>query len=577
MFEHRAGDSPEGGPPVASATVVRLAFADVVAAFGVPLEAPGAAGPGTGLSALPGGPLLAARLATIDLDGLSDAELREVVAGWERVAARAHAGAAAAAAALADREAMNPGRPEDAARVDPLAVVATDLSLRLGVSRQAAATLVTTGRALGRELLATGAALARGDLDWAKARAVVQGLAGVPWQVAQVVEDEVLPRAPRRTVSQLERDVAEALAEADPQDAEERAGRATERRRVERPRRLPDGMACVRAVVPAEVALRLDATLHAAALAAASRPDERRTVDQLRADVLDAMARDAWDRGWVGPAPGEATDARPGPGWRLAHSARRRAQVQVTVGVGTLLGLDDRPGHLAGYGPVDAATARRIAAEGTWRRLLVDEPTGTVVDVGRTRYEPPPDLAELVTTRDRYCVVPTCSVPAASCDLDHTVPFRPGQPNVGTSGATEAANLAALCRTHHLLKTHGGLRVEQPAPGHFVLRTPTGGVWLSTPPRPPGVPQVCHLPKGTDGAGRPPSVAHPPPRGADPPEPAVPPPGVADPRDGAGGAPGDAGPREGAGGAPDDADSREGAGGAPDDADPTRGAYSPPS
>ena len=59
----------------------------------------------------------------------------------------------------------------------------------------------------------------------------------------------------------------------------------------------------------------------------------------------------------------------------------------------------------------------------------MDEPTGTVVDVGRTGYEPPAELAELVRIRDAYCVVPTCSVPAASCDLDHTVPFRPGRPD----------------------------------------------------------------------------------------------------------------------------------------------------
>jgi hypothetical protein len=53
----------------------------------------------------------------------------------------------------------------------------------------------------------------------------------------------------------------------------------------------------------------------------------------------------------------------------------------VSVGIGTLLGLDDRPGELAGYGPVGADVAQALARDGTWRRLLVDEPSGTVLDV----------------------------------------------------------------------------------------------------------------------------------------------------------------------------------------------------
>ena len=35
----------------------------------------------------------------------------------------------------------------------------------------------------------------------------------------------------------------------------------------------------------------------------------------------------------------------------------------------TLLGLDDDPCELTGYGPIPADLGRRIAANGTWRRL----------------------------------------------------------------------------------------------------------------------------------------------------------------------------------------------------------------
>ena len=70
------------------------------------------------------------------------------------------------------------------------------------------------------------------------------------------------------------------------------------------------------------------------------------------------------------------------------RSARRSrgASVEITVPISTLLGLDQQPGHLHGYGPITADVARRIATKGTWRRLLTDPVTGTLLDYGTTRY-----------------------------------------------------------------------------------------------------------------------------------------------------------------------------------------------
>src|SRR5207248_2123178 len=58
--------------------------------------------------------------------------------------------------------------------------------------------------------------------------------------------------------------------------------------------------------------------------------------------------------------------------------------VRVTVPISTLMGLDDQPGDLAGYGPIPAAVARDIAAGGTWKRLLTDPVSGMLLDYGRT-------------------------------------------------------------------------------------------------------------------------------------------------------------------------------------------------
>jgi hypothetical protein len=85
--------------------------------------------------------------------------------------------------------------------------------------------------------------------------------------------------------------------------------------------------------------------------------------------------------------------------------------VQVTVAATTLLGLDNHPGELAGYGPITAQTARHLAADATWRRILTDPISGTVLDVGRTTYRPPQALADHVRIRDRTCRFPGCRHP----------------------------------------------------------------------------------------------------------------------------------------------------------------------
>ena len=53
------------------------------------------------------------------------------------------------------------------------------------------------------------------------------------------------------------------------------------------------------------------------------------------------------------------------------------------VALSTLLGFDEQPGELAGYGPIPADLARRMAADptGTWTRLVTDE-LGQLVDYG---------------------------------------------------------------------------------------------------------------------------------------------------------------------------------------------------
>ncbi|MDP3968372.1 MAG: HNH endonuclease signature motif containing protein, partial [Nocardioides sp.] len=89
-----------------------------------------------------------------------------------------------------------------------------------------------------------------------------------------------------------------------------------------------------------------------------------------------------------------------------------------------------------------------IARDGITLRPVLETARTDGVD-GRL---PPEWMREQVVLRDRTCVFPDCTRDARSSDLDHIEPYVEG----GPPGQTTPANLAALCRRHHRLKTWTG-------------------------------------------------------------------------------------------------------------------------
>ncbi|SOD71314.1 uncharacterized protein DUF222 [Jatrophihabitans sp. GAS493] len=277
--------------------------------------------------------------------------------------------------------------------------------------------------------------------------------------VAQV-EEAVLGKVEHQTPAQFTGTLRRAVAKFNPQTETRKHEDAVLERRVAR---FPhdDGMAAVWAYLPADAADAVMVAVNAVAdQSKAKCPDDGRTADQRRADAFIDIALNA------------LTDPT------LPKSHGMRPSVQVTVAATTLLGLDDLPGELDGYGPIPAALARKIAADatGTWRRLVTDPLSGTLLDHGRTRYTPPQALADHVITRDRTCAFPTCSRAARRCDLDHRVPYP--------TGCTSACNLNALCRKHHRLKHELGWTItHRDHEGNYHWSTPTGHRYRSiTPP-----------------------------------------------------------------------------------------------
>lgn len=152
---------------------------------------------------------------------------------------------------------------------------------------------------------------------------------------------------------------------------------------------------------------------------------------------------------------------------RPRRAARRRAEIQLVVSAETVLGIADTPGELAGYGPVGPEQARQIAhlAGTTWRRLITDPVTGTVLDRGRSTYTPPGALADHVQARFGWtCTRPGCSNVAA--DLDHATAWA-------ELGDTSVDNLHPVCRGCHTAK-HAGWSVRIAPDGTTTWRTPHG-------------------------------------------------------------------------------------------------------
>lgn len=478
------------GGPGATALVCGLTSTAVAGVAAVTAsDAQGSVGHLAELADLAPDPDLVRSLDAISPEGLADDAVLELVAAWGRVASWARARQLDAVAELAARPSMNPVWPPAAnvsARQRGLGIAGDEIALRLRTSRHRGEAMVRMAQAFDRHLADTGEALRHGLIDEAKARVVVDGLARVAIPVALEVQDRVLPMAPERTPGQLGGDVQRALIECDRLDAAHRHAAAVEERRVCRPRVLPDGMAGIYAVLPAADAVAVDAVLNVAARSARAAGDGR-TIDQLRADTFVALLAGGVVGAGFGPVAGGVVTGGVVAGGMVAGgvvaggaSVGRGPSIRVTVPISALLGDQSVAAMLEGYGAISAADARRIAADprSTWRRLLTDPASGRVLEFGRRSYRPPAELADLVRARDETCVMPTCGARAQYCDLDHTVPFEHG-------GATAPGNLGALCRHHHLLKTHAGWRLEQPEPGEFTWTTPTGRVW---PPAagPPG-------------------------------------------------------------------------------------------
>jgi hypothetical protein len=328
-----------------------------------------------------------------------------------------------------------------------------DLAVRLRMSESAVRVHADRARVLIGSLPSIWAALCEGEAPARNAETAADLAMTLPAGAVRTAFDDALVRAARESNPPRFRDRARRLREElDPTPAVQRHDTARALRRVE-VENASDGMMWLSAYLDAADGVLIKRRLDATVLHLATAPDENRTRDQLRADVLTDLLLGGGDG-----APAVTTT------------------VAVTVPVLSLLGEAELPGTLEGYGPIDADTARRLAGGArSFQRILTHPITGSVLDIDRTSYRAPADLRRWLQLRDQRCTGPGCGRPARECDLDHREAWADG-------GGTSAANLAHLCRHHHRLKHEGGWTVRAGPDGTTEWTTPTGHHATVDPP-----------------------------------------------------------------------------------------------
>ena len=360
-----------------------------------------------------------------------------------------------------------------------------DVSSALRLSAGTAQMRIDVARTLVNHLPNTCSALATGELSAAHATVIAKETAaairdGLSEFAIFSIEEKAIAHAEFHTPSQVAQQVRSAIAKFAPATFEEVVEKARDTRRVSCYNDV-DGMSTVVAILPAEDAQTVMKAIEAFIIKGShvfdlsadargtnaggtnaggtnARERDVRSADMKRADALTALA-----------------------GFALAASSadvalhRRPITVNVTIDLPTLLGLSENPGQLAGYGAIPASVARALASDGKWKRFITDPQTGALLDYGRETYSPPQALIDFLIARDRTCRFPGCRKSAALSDLDHAQSWEEG-------GTTSLDNLGALCRRHHLLKTHGGWSIESRADGSCTWTSPLGKIY-QTPAR----------------------------------------------------------------------------------------------
>src|SRR3954469_24337827 len=343
-----------------------------------------------------------------------------------------------------------------------------EFATALGMTADSGRNLLGQAIELAHRLPRTWARVRAGQLAPWRARRIAEETLCLSAEAAEFVDTQVAPFAHKTGPAQTLRLVEEAIARFMPEFAAERRDRAADQRHftIDHQQVSFAGTSRVEGELDLADALDLDAAITAGAAQLAALGNEESL------DVRRSLAAGMLARGQ------QALDLETGEIGDLVSRRSLRDQTSTTDGREVVLYVHlsdaalrtndpDAPARLTNAGG-RLITAGQVAE---WCGAAGKVTVKPVIDLAeRIRvdaYEVPDRLAEQVELRDVTCVFPWCTRPAKGCDKDHVTPYDQG-------GPTSSDNLAALCRRHHRLKTHGGWTYTVLEPGSYIWRSPHG-------------------------------------------------------------------------------------------------------
>lgn len=307
------------------------------------------------------------------------------------------------------------------------------------------------GAAIGlAELPQTAAALEAGQISEPTARAIVRETDALARDDRIVLDGEIADTLPGLTSGRAARLARHHVIALDADAAHDRAERNRADQRVSLHPDL-DGVAILMVRGPAEQLVAAHQALTTWAKGLRATGDERSMSQIMCATLVERVTG-------------------------MAHADTFDVEIGITIPADALLGADDSPAELDGFGPITPGLVDDLIGKAHrvfYRRLITDPVDHTLIgrDPRRRRFDGP--LSGFVRARDRH----RCRQPGCDCgigDIDHITDYANG-------GGTTSTNGQGLCRRSHTLKHQPGWTVTS-RDCDTIWQTPTGHTYTSPAP-----------------------------------------------------------------------------------------------